>query len=127
MAMPPTEVRFTRAGRAQDVPAGTSRLVQVEGRPILLAHWEGCFFAFAPICPHRNNPLEGAKVWDFQLQCPWHHFRYDLRTGQNLYPRNVYPLGATDIDQARLQADLRPLRCYPVEVRDGEIYIGLPD
>lgn len=40
-----------------------------------------------------------------------------------MYPRNVYPLGADDIDQGRLQADLRPLRTYPVEIRDGEIFV----
>ncbi len=92
---------------------------------MLLAHWEGRIFACVPICPHQHNPLGGAAVLDFQLECPWHHFRYDLRTGENVYPRNVYPLGTGDIDQARLQSDLRPLRTYLVEVRDGEIFVGL--
>ncbi len=119
------KVRFIRAGRVEDVPAGFSKLVWADDRSVLLAHWRGRIFAFVPICPHQNNPLEGARVWDGQLECPWHHFRYDLRTGKNLYPKNVYPLGAGDMDEVRLEADIRSLTTYPVDIRNGEIFVGL--
>ena len=114
-----------RAARLDEVPAGSTRLVRVEGRPVLLANCAGQVYACVAVCPHRNNPLEGARVENGQIECPWHHFRYDARTGENVYPRNVYPLGAEGIDQQCLLADLRPLRLYPVEIRDGEILVGL--
>lgn len=118
-------MRFIHAARAGDVPPGASRVIEAAGRRVLLAHWEGAFFAFAPVCPHRGNPLDGAQVYDGQLECPWHHFRYDLHSGRNIYPSNVYPLGASDIDPARLEGDLASLRTYPLEVRDGELFVAL--
>ena len=89
---------------------------------MLLANWQGSIFGFESICPHQRNPLEGAKLWNGALECPWHHFRYDLATGRNVYPANVYPG-----DDPRLQEQLHPLGTYPVEVRAGEIFVGLPD
>jgi len=57
---------------------------------------------------------------EYLLDCPWHHFQYDVRTGENHFPRNVYP---ADIPQ--LRAELRPLRKYPAELRNGEIWADL--
>lgn len=116
---------WIRAAHISEVPPGTTRVVRLDYRPVLLANWEGHLFAFVAVCPHQRNPLDGAQLWNGQVECPWHHFRYDLRTGENTYPQNVYPLGASDIDQDRLRAEVRPLKTYAVEVRDGEIYVEL--
>jgi 3-phenylpropionate/trans-cinnamate dioxygenase ferredoxin subunit len=89
-------------------------------QPLILANWEGQIYALYGVCPHRQNPLEGARVWDYLLNCPWHHFQYDVRTGENHYPQNVYPA-----DYPRLQQQLRPLQTYPVEIREGEVWVDL--
>jgi hypothetical protein len=51
---------------------------------------------------------------------PWRRFQYDCGTGQNHYPRNVYPS-----DIPRLQQQLKPLRSYAVELREGDIWVNL--
>lgn len=35
-------------------------------------------------CLHLGSPLDGGWVEDHELQCPWHGWRYDLRTGAQL-------------------------------------------
>ncbi len=77
-------------------------------------------FALDGICPHRYNPLEGATLIDYWLDCPWHHFQYDVRTGQNHFPANVYPK-----DLERLESELRPLGTYAVLMRGSEIWVDL--
>lgn len=119
------KTRLVSAGRIDQLSSGATRIIELEGCRVLLARWGGQVFAYAPVCPHRGNPLDAARVWQCEIECPWHHYRYDLRNGENVYPRNVYPLGADDIDQGRLQADLRPLRTYPAEIHDGEIFVEL--
>jgi len=60
------------------------------------------------------------------LDCPWHHFQYDIRiqydirTGENYFPKNVYPK-----DYAKLEEQLRPLRTYRVELRESELWVDL--
>ena len=48
------------------------------------------------------------------------HFQYDLLSGENHFPQNVYPQ-----DIPALRAQLRPLRKYPLEVRNGDIWVNL--
>ncbi len=111
---------FQRLARAEDIPPGRTQFVCVGEAPVVLANWAGRIYALHGVCPHRNNPLEGARVWNFLLDCPWHHFQYDVRSGENHYPRNVYPA-----DMPHLQAQLHPLRTFPVQIRDGEVWVDL--
>ena len=36
----------------------------------------------ATVCPHRGGPLDDALVEDGCVRCPWHGYRFDLRTGR---------------------------------------------
>jgi nitrite reductase/ring-hydroxylating ferredoxin subunit len=87
---------------------------------VIVANYQGEINAFYGLCPHRNNPLEGATLWDHLLDCPFHHFQFDVRTGENYFPKNVYPE-----DLPLLQSQLQPLRRYPVEVREDQIWVDL--
>lgn len=111
---------FQKVARVEDVPPGQTRFLRIGGRPLLLVNSAGLIHAFTGICPHRQFPLEGATLSGHLLDCPWHHFQYDVRTGENHYPRNVYPS-----DLPYLQAQLQPLRRYPVQLRDDEIWVDL--
>lgn len=87
---------------------------------MVLARVKDEIFALHGMCPHKNNPLEGATLIEYLLDCPWHHFQYDVRNGQNHYPANVYPK-----DLTRLRAQLRPLRTYAVKIRGTEIWVDV--
>ena len=74
--------------RTADIPPGEARFFCVDGRPLMLAHWSGQFFALDGLCPHKGFELHGAMLWDHLLECPWHHYQYDIRTGENCFPRD---------------------------------------
>ena len=60
-------------------------------------------------CPHEGYPLrEGTLDEDCKLTCNWHNWKFDLITGEN-------------------QRDGDRLRTYPVELRDGEVWIEIVD
>ena len=111
---------FVRVARADEIPPGHTAFFHVDSTPLLIANVGGEFFALHGLCPHRDNLLEGACVFGYLLDCPWHHFEYDVRTGENHYPRNVYPS-----DMPQLAQQLRPIRTYRVEVRQGEVWVNL--
>jgi len=112
------KVSFRRVARIEDIPPGETRYFCLDEKPLLLAKREGTVYALSGLCPHRQNPLEGAVLWGDLVDCPWHHFQYDVRTGVNHFPRNVYPK-----DMPQLEKQLRPLETYEVEVRGGEIWV----
>jgi nitrite reductase/ring-hydroxylating ferredoxin subunit len=107
-----------QAGRVEDIPPGHTRFFCFDGKPVLVANRSGEFFALHGMCPHRGHSLEGAQLWDHLIDCPWHHFEYDVRTGENYFPKNVYPS-----DYPELQKQLRPLPTYRVELKDSEIWV----
>ena len=109
---------FVKLTRVEEIPPGQTKYFALESGPVLLANYEGTIHAVSGICPHQWNPLEGAVLWGPLIDCPYHHFQFDCRTGENHFPSNVYP---SDLQQLRKQ--LASLKSYPVEVREGDVWV----
>jgi 3-phenylpropionate/trans-cinnamate dioxygenase ferredoxin component len=109
---------FVKVATVGDVPPGTMRAVEFNGRRVLLVNADGEVHALDARCAHRGGPLEQGHLWQGMVECPWHHYRYDVMTGENVYPRNVYPANL-----ASLQRDLRPLCRYAVQVIAEQIWV----
>jgi nitrite reductase/ring-hydroxylating ferredoxin subunit len=98
-------------------------LVEVKNRSIGIFNVNGTFVAALNMCPHELAPVCRGKVrgttlssppgeyrWGREgeiLACPWHGWEYDLLSGKMLADERIR------------------LRTYPVEVRDGTVYITL--
>jgi 3-phenylpropionate/trans-cinnamate dioxygenase ferredoxin component len=97
-------------------PGGLAKVL-VAGEPVLVARLEdGTVAAAAPVCPHRGEDLSEGRVYMGAIDCPVHHYLYDLRTGVNRYPRDVFP--------ADLAARLEPLPLYPVKEEGGWLWVA---
>lgn len=64
-------------------------LVEVGGRPFRLVERDGALLAHSTICPHLLGPLEHAAPEGDTLECPWHRYRFDLRTGKSCDGRGL--------------------------------------
>lgn len=97
----PIRVRIAAAG---DLSPGSSRHVRVGKRDIALFRVGEEFFALSNLCRHAFGPLAEGWLEGYEVVCPWHGWRYDVRTGHTDHP---------DAD----------VRTYPVSVRDGEVFV----
>jgi nitrite reductase/ring-hydroxylating ferredoxin subunit len=63
----------------------------------------------------------GQVTDDGYLQCPWHGARYDVATGEMVRgPQGAFkPLAGA----VKATTGARPLKTFPVEVRDGAIWL----
>jgi nitrite reductase/ring-hydroxylating ferredoxin subunit len=96
------------AGRAEDFPAGTVRLLLAAGRRLAVGNAGGELFALDDTCLHRGGSLAGGHLDGTALICPQHWWRYDVRSG------------------ARLGQPQLRLPRYPVRVVDGEVRVTVP-
>lgn len=96
---------WQRVTSAADLWIGEMRATSVEGRPLLLVNVEGRVVAFEDRCAHQGVPLSRGRLAAGVLTCMAHEWQYDAATGQGLNPCGV------------------SLKTFPVEVRDGEIWI----
>lgn len=62
-------------------------------------------FAFKNLCPHAGSPLSGGIVRNEIIECPRHHWEFNMRSGECL-------------DQP-----LYCLRLYDVKQEDGWIWV----
>ncbi|MEO8649671.1 MAG: Rieske (2Fe-2S) protein [Acidobacteriota bacterium] len=70
-------------GRAESVPAGRGATVKLkDGAEIALFNVNGVFHAVENSCPHKGFPLADSRLYGHILECDWHHWRFDIRTGQ---------------------------------------------
>jgi nitrite reductase (NADH) small subunit len=100
-------VALLRVAKAVEIPAGTIREFQVEGKAIALANVGGKFHAINNTCLHRGGPLGQGVLEGNVLTCPWHGWEYDVTTGKVV--RNP----AVGVD------------CYPLEVRGEDIFVEM--
>jgi nitrite reductase/ring-hydroxylating ferredoxin subunit len=82
-------------------------VVSVGGQTVALFADDGVVRAVDNRCPHMGFPLHRGSVCDGILTCHWHHARFDLASGGTL-------------DQ---WADDVP--AFPVEIRDGEVFVDV--
>jgi len=80
-AVPPGPVAL---GPLASLRARLPLAVELGGRGFRVVELEGELIAHATECPHRLGPLEDAAVEDGCVRCPWHGYRFDLRTGRSV-------------------------------------------
>ncbi len=80
----------------------TPQPLEYAGRDLLIVRdVDGGLYAVPRYCPHQLAPLEGAEVEDGVLVCPWHGYRFELRTGRCLSGKHCHfhdmpPVGVVD-------------------------------
>ena len=91
-----------------ELEAVSVKLLRIAGKQIALFATENGVRACDNRCPHEGYPLSEGSLSQCILTCNWHNWKFDLDSGDNL-------LGGDR------------LRTYPVEVRDGEIWLDITE
>jgi len=71
-----------RAARKDEIPAGTIREFQVDGKTMAISNIDGKFHAMSNTCLHRGGPLGQGELKGKVVTCPWHGWQYDATTGK---------------------------------------------
>jgi 3-phenylpropionate/trans-cinnamate dioxygenase ferredoxin component len=101
-------VSFELVGPAGDVAKGTAISVEIDGVDVAVVHADdGEFYAVRDECSHAAVALSEGEVDGCTLECWLHGSRFDLRTGE--------PTGLPAVE---------PVAIFPVEIRDGDIYVS---
>jgi nitrite reductase/ring-hydroxylating ferredoxin subunit len=99
---------FSKLANLADVPdGGTTAVDAPDGRSIALFNVAGTVYATNNQCPHMGYPLTRGVVRQGVVTCDWHARSFDLEGGGCFMP------GCDDLET------------YPVEVRDGEVWVLL--
>jgi NADPH-dependent 2,4-dienoyl-CoA reductase/sulfur reductase-like enzyme/nitrite reductase/ring-hydroxylating ferredoxin subunit len=73
---------FEKGCDINKVPDGGMLLGHAFGEAVLVARRGEEIFAIGATCTHYGGPLAKGLMVDCTVRCPWHHARFDLRTGE---------------------------------------------
>ncbi len=73
---------FEQGIRIDEVADGAMLQGHAFGEAVLIARRGEDFFAIGATCTHYGGPLAKGLMVDCTVRCPWHHARFDLRTGE---------------------------------------------
>jgi nitrite reductase/ring-hydroxylating ferredoxin subunit len=74
---------FVRVAKLSDVPAGSGRELEHQGRLVALFNVDGQIFALDGTCPHAGGPLGDGELDGTTVTCPWHGWQFDVTTGEH--------------------------------------------
>jgi len=63
------------------IPIGSALAVEVGAREVALFHLPDGVYATSNVCPHQGGPLSEGQIDGEIVVCPWHQWRFDIKTG----------------------------------------------
>lgn len=84
---------------------GEFKVVYDGDTPIAVFNIDGDLYAVEDVCTHDGGELTGGELHGYEVECPRHGARFDVRTGEALCAPAYAPTAS-----------------FPVKVEDGVIY-----
>jgi len=94
--------RFARVASIGELPPGEMKVVEIDGRDVVLANVGGQIYAFQGECTHRGGPLGEGVLMGEVVECPWHKGRFNVKTGEAVAPP---PVKAIATFQVQVEGD----------------------
>ncbi len=101
---------FQRVAATSELSDPGKLLVEVDDQLIALFQVGGKFYALDDVCTHDGGPLAEGQLCGFEIACPRHGAKFDIRDGQAL------TMPAT-----------QPTRAHEVKVEGGQVFVRLSE
>jgi len=107
---------FEKGCKIDQVADGEMLLGHAFDEQVLVARRGDELFAIGATCTHYGGPLAKGLLVDCTVHCPWHHARFDLRTGEAIAAPALNNVARYKIDKREAQffvtskIDKKPVR-----------------
>ena len=99
---------FISVASTSEIPPGERKLFEIDGTFVAVFNVDGTYYAIEDVCTHDDGPLVDGDLDDFEIECPRHGARFDIRDGKVL----SFPA-------------ITPVPAYPVKVEGDEVLVDL--
>ncbi len=81
-----SEEDFVKVSDTKDIQPLHMKEVQVDGEKICIVNVDRKYYAIGSICTHEGGPLADGTLEGYEVECPWHGSKFDVRTGEVTNP-----------------------------------------
>lgn len=93
---------FVKIGKVSEVGPGRVKVYEVGDRYVAVCNVSGDFYAVDDICTHDEGSLDQGDLDGYEIECPRHMARFDVRTGEVKALPAVVPI---DTFEVRVEGD----------------------
>ena len=94
--------------QVDDLKEGSKKFISFKGHPIALFCVEGEYYAIEDMCTHAEASLSEGFLDGYDIECPMHGARFDIRSGEVLSMPAYHDV-----------------KTYPIHKKDGKVFIEL--
>ena len=88
---------YEKVANKQDLREGGLLKVEPGGKPVVLSMVNGEVYAIDAVCSHEGGPLEEGTLEGYEVECPWHGSKFDVRTGEVKNPPAETPQSVYEV------------------------------
>jgi nitrite reductase/ring-hydroxylating ferredoxin subunit len=77
---------FVKVADAKGIQPSQMKAVEVADENICIVNVNGNYYAIGNICTHEGGPLADGTLEGYEVECPWHGSKFDVRTGKVTNP-----------------------------------------
>jgi glycine betaine catabolism B len=81
-----SEGNFIKVADAKDIRPSQMKEVDVDGQKVIIVNIDSKYYAIGSICTHEGGPLADGILSGYEVECPWHGSKFDVRTGEVISP-----------------------------------------
>lgn len=97
---------WIKVAACTELGPGSWRVLDVDGAQVAVVNVDGEFFAIEDVCTHDGGELTGGTLCGYEIECPRHGARFDLRTGAAL-----------------CAPAYEPTAVFPIRIEDGVVFV----
>jgi 3-phenylpropionate/trans-cinnamate dioxygenase ferredoxin subunit len=105
----PKKIEYISVGTVDEVKEGQRIFIDIDEMKIVVFNISGNYYAIADVCSHDDGPVGEGNIDGYEIGCPRHGARFDIRTGKAISLPAFVDIPA-----------------YPVRIVNGQIEIGIP-
>ncbi|WDI42370.1 non-heme iron oxygenase ferredoxin subunit [Bremerella sp. P1] len=101
---------FVRVAALSEIPDPGKEVFEVDDRFVIVIHAGGQVYCLDDVCTHDDGPLGEGDLEGYEIECPRHGAKFDIRTGK-----------------ATLMPATQPTQVHEAKIEAGDIYVRLVD
>ena len=102
-------LEYVTVAEVGELGDGERLIVDIADEQIAVFNIAGLYYAIAAVCSHNEGTAAEGEVDEYEIACPRHGAKFDIRNGRVLTLPAIVDIPA-----------------YPVRIEGDEIQIGLP-
>ena len=108
-------MEYSEVGKIGEVTEGTMKAYKIQDNNILVANYNGSYYAIGGKCTHMGGDLSKGKLEGKIVTCPRHGSKFDITTGESI--------SGPKIGFLKLKTKKEP--SYEVKIEDGKIKVKI--